>query len=647
MSIIFSNKYFLRIVCLILAVKVLLLFWSSHPFDFWAFVNQFQRDSLYGWSFFDGWNKGNLLYVIWYPMYGVYLKSMEIFSLNFDSVLLLHFFFKIPFLFIDLLTGFLIFKSIFILSNDYIKARAGFLVWFINPLIFLVYGVHGHYEIITSFGLSLVIFGLLRRKAWLVGVGLVIGFVVKYFIVIFCPFIMLYFVSRREYKHMAVMTFVFVLGVTVSYVHLLNDPALIGQTFNSIVKLSQAHSSSVVNEVNIKPLSIASSINYIFNPNDPITNINNTSVFNLATKGGIIFILTIWVLHICWRFYSIIYKKNKYNLNLVIIDIFASILYFLLFMTNFQKHYLAWIIPFLIIFFYKKLAWGWIFITITVTGFMYAFKSEYGPRTFFLDVFYLKDPTSLNNVSMRSMYMFGFIIILMIIFSLFLLIIDKKNRIKDTGNHILVFYCSFVSICWFFLILINTQIIWNYYLKEDKPMYLAYTNGVLHRGIMYGNFEVSKALDNEIIFKQNSKNNILILNKLENISGDYYNAYIIIKNINKTDDIREVLKSSFLNEKCEMLNYKDNIKNYNDRLDYSGFEISTSCLNNYENKLVLKNTGEIKKSDIELFISNKKVDFLYNKKLSRFIMAQATVGLLMIFIAIYIAFVVIKRMLRN
>lgn len=624
-----SNKYLKSIILVILVIKVFLLFWSAHPFDFWSFVNQFQKVSLFEWNFFDGWNKGNTLYVIWYPMYGLYLKIMEIFSLNFDSAILLHFFFKLPFLFIDLLTGFLIFKSIFVLTNDYKKARIGFFVWFVNPFIYIVYGVHGHYEILVSFAISLIMYGILKKEVLLIGVGIVLGFATKYFFIIFMPFIILYFLSKKEYKNIIILIAVFFVGVIFSYIHLLNNFSLLEQTFSSVIKLSQVHSSGVLTETVIPPLNIFSSVNYLFNPTDPITNLNSPSLFNLVKNGGIIFIFLILAAHLFYRCYFIFYKKKKYDVSLLITDIFISILYFLLFITNFQKHYIVWIIPILIVFLYRKIIWNWIFITVTVTGFIYAFKSEFGPRTFFLDLLTLKDPISLNSISIEGKYMMGAIIILMILLSLFLLITNKNNGNKNNEPHVLGFYFSFISVCWLLLIIINTQVILNYCLEKEKPNYLAFTGGTFHRGIIYGNYEVSRSDGKEIIFENNSINNTRVLDNLSGkISEDYFNAYIIIKNINRNNYFRRVLNSSSINGKCELTDYEGGITNYRDRSEYSGFKISVDCLEKKENKIFLKDKMQIDDGDIELFISNKEAEFLYNRKMSRFISFQSILGLL-------------------
>ncbi|NCC71193.1 hypothetical protein EOM09_06435 [bacterium] len=94
-------------------LKFLLLPWSAHPFDFWSFVNTVERSIFYNWGLFEYWNKGNFLVLIWNSLYLIYLQISNNFSFFFDNnLLLLHFLFKLPFLFIDIVSCYLIFRII-------------------------------------------------------------------------------------------------------------------------------------------------------------------------------------------------------------------------------------------------------------------------------------------------------------------------------------------------------------------------------------------------------------------------------------------------------------------------------------------------------------------------------------------------------
>jgi len=137
---------------------------------------------------------------LWYPMYSLYLKSIEFFSFQVDNLLLLHFFFKLPFLFLDLLCGFFIFTIILKLTADRNKAKIGFLFWWLNPIIYYVYGIHGHYELLVPFSIILLISGLLDRNSIVIAIALVIGFTTKYFLIILIPFVVIYMLSNKQHK---------------------------------------------------------------------------------------------------------------------------------------------------------------------------------------------------------------------------------------------------------------------------------------------------------------------------------------------------------------------------------------------------------------------------------------------------------------
>jgi hypothetical protein len=53
----FFDKNFIKIILIVLILKLFLLPFSAHPFDFRAFANQLQRHFLYGWNLFEYWNK--------------------------------------------------------------------------------------------------------------------------------------------------------------------------------------------------------------------------------------------------------------------------------------------------------------------------------------------------------------------------------------------------------------------------------------------------------------------------------------------------------------------------------------------------------------------------------------------------------------
>ena len=240
-----------------LIIKVGLLFWSAHPYDFWTFVTSIQKNTLYGWNIFEGWNKGNILFLLWYPSYSLYLIIVEFFNLPIDNIPLLHFFFKAPFLFIDVVCGFLLYKIVSTQHNSG-RGRLAFIIWFINPIVFYVYGVHGHYELLVSLAILLMLYGVLRNNFWLISLGTIIGFSTKYITIILFPFIILYLLSLKKYKTALWTALCSALGIALSYTHFIFTPELAKQTAHSIVSLVGANAPTGIKVLNLSPLNIFS-----------------------------------------------------------------------------------------------------------------------------------------------------------------------------------------------------------------------------------------------------------------------------------------------------------------------------------------------------------------------------------------------------
>lgn len=641
------NKYFIKIILIILLLKIVLLFWSAHPYDFWTFVTTIQKNTLYNWNLFEHWNKGNFLMLLWYPMYALYLKIIELFSFRVDNLLLLHFFFKLPFLFIDLLSGFLIFRIILKLTNDKNKAQLAFLFWWLNPIIYYVYGIHGHYELLVPFSIILLTNGLLDKKSWIIASALVIGFTTKYFLIILTPFVIIYMLSKKQYKIFIYTFILFIIGLIISYIHFIISPDLLGQTFESILKLSKANAPLGEDLLTLPPLNLVSAINYLFNPNFPISNLNSEFLFNLANQG-IKLVVILLVFHLLFRIYSIYINQKNYEIETFLKDLFLVNIYFLILLTNFQSHYLSWLIPFFIIFMFLDQFLFSAFIGYTTIGFIHSFRSELGVKTFFLDILPHFNPIALNSRLNGIIYLEGSLIILLLIFSAIGLLFGRNpNKIKSENNFPIYFGIS--SILWILLIGPFLQAIPLYLSQESHPDKLAFSGSIYHRGIIFGNYKISKISNDTILFNDYNIQSSLILNELQELSMEEKNnfqASILIKNLNHFENIRNILSKSKFNE-CSIEGFQKNIFNYFNKYYYGGFKIEINCIKKTNNNINANNFAKFTDNDIELYISNKKVNYLYIQSNKNIINIAAFFGGIYSLIFISYSFLIIKKFQNN
>src|SRR3972149_5450820 len=278
--------------------------------------------------------------------------------------------------------------------------------------------------------MALVTIGLLDKKSWIIASALVIGFTTKYFLIILIPFVVIYMLSNKQYKIIFYTFIFFIIGLIISYFHFFISPDLMGQTFNSILDLSKANAPIGENLLTLQPLNLISAINYLFNPNSQITNLNSEFLLDLANQG-VKLVVILLVFHLLFRIYSVYINQKNYEIETLLKDLFLVIIYFLILLTNFQSHYLSWLIPLFIIFIFLNQFLLPTFIGYTTIGFIYSFRSELGVKTFFLDILPQFNPIALNSRLNSIIYLEGGLIILLLIFSAIGLLLSKfLNKIK-------------------------------------------------------------------------------------------------------------------------------------------------------------------------------------------------------------------------
>jgi len=654
-----SNRYYLKntiyiFICSIILIKLLLLLWSAHPYDFWTFVTTIQKNTLYNYNLFEYWNKGNLLMIIWYPLYSLYLFILNLFSAHGDNLLFLHFIFKIPFLFIDLLSGYLIFKIINIFKNDSKLALIGFFFWFLNPLIFYSYGIHGHYELLVPFAFIIILYGLLKESPIITSIGFLIGITTKYFFIIFLPFVVLYLLSQKKYRLLLKSSIVLFLGLIISYIHFFFDPSLLFQTLKSILNLSQSNAPIGFDIITLSSTNLVSAINYIFNPQTPINNLNHPFLFELANKGLII-VAFFLICHFIYRLFNIFYFKNLYTFQKLFYDLFFSLCYFLIFFTNFQAHYLIWLIPFFIIylFFNLDLRILFIFIAYTVIGFIYAFRGELGTFTFFLDIINANAVKllSLTSKYFQVVYREGSMLIFLLITTIISLLIPIKNKISceiHAKKH-LIFYLLFIIIIWFLILIPYIQVINVYFKQNTNFTDLAYSRGgQLNRGTISAEYEISNISKNKISFNNTNNAGSLVIQevkKLKTIDQEKFEVYVLIGNKINFSTIKNELINNYFND-CLITEsqFKPDILIQNNVLN--GFKVPIICLRDADNYIYLKQSENLTtNTSISLYIKNIKVDYLFLDRNKIYFMAA--IGTIYFVIMMFLSIVFIKKITKK
>lgn len=632
----YLNRYNYFIIFLFfLFFKLLLLFWSAHPFDFWAFVNTIERGTIYDWNIHDSWNKGNFLLYLFYIMYLTYLFFINLFSLYNYDILLLHFFYKLPFLFFDIIIAFMIYGIINKATSNIYYSKIGFFMWFFNPIVFYVYGIHGHYEILVPFALVLLIYGLINNKLFLLSLGFIIGFSTKYFFIIFYPFLFLYFYRNKKIRTFLMFNIYSFIGIIISFLHFIFFPKYLLQSINSILNLSGASNlNSIIVENKIPALNFFSAFYNLFFEGY-ITNINDPNLYYIANLG-IIIILFFLGTHFLIRFFLIIKKKEEYTINLLTLDITLIISYFVIFLTNFQKHYFIWFIPLLLllIFFYRNKFLIFLFTSFTIIGFLLQFKGELGFRTFFLDL--ISRPIISFEISnliiLRDSSMIIFLIFLLIIF---LINIFNSNKIKENMK-LFDFNLYFIS-CFILFILISIvfiQVIFFYFSETNHNNKLAYLGNLYHNGIIFSNYDVESQNNNIIKFKNYNYRNSLVLYEIVNLNEfqkNYFKASILIKNYKFINEIN----NSYFNN-C-LINSYSNTLDMNSKKSYPSFNINLDCIKSDENIIQLENKSiNINKNDIQLYIYNIPSDKFINMDKYKYLGLISFIILLILFIYIIV-----------
>jgi len=195
------NNTFYFFIMFIIVLKIWMMIIPYHPFDFWSFINRSQRYILYDINIFEQDNKGCIISIIYILTYFVYEISRSLISLiETHNLIFLNLISKLPFLLFEIITGIIVYKTAlyFKLTKD--NAKKIFILYFINPINFYIYGIHGHYETLVPFTLSLFIYLHITKRYNISAIFLAIAFSIKYIPIIYIPIAIFYIIVNSPKK---------------------------------------------------------------------------------------------------------------------------------------------------------------------------------------------------------------------------------------------------------------------------------------------------------------------------------------------------------------------------------------------------------------------------------------------------------------
>jgi len=234
---------------------------------------------------------------------------------------------------------------------------------------------------------------------------------------------------------------------------------------------------------------------------------------------------------------------------------------------------------------------------------------------------------------------------LLLIFSAIGILFGKfPNKTRSQNNFLINF--GFLSILWILLLGPFVQAIPLYYDQDTHPDTLAFSGSVYHRGVIFGNYQISKISNNTILFNDNNMQGSLISSELQKLTVEQkknFQATILIKNVDNFEDMKSILSRSKFNE-CAIENYQNDIFNYFDKTYYRGFNININCVKEKNNNINSNNYSKFSVKDIELYISNKKVDYLYIDTNKNILNIAALIGIVYLYIFINGSFRLINKL---
>jgi uncharacterized membrane protein len=146
------------------------------------------------------------------PSFLVFLAFGKSFS-TFFSASLFQLFFKLPFIFSNILTGYLVYRITLFLRNDRKLAEKIFCLYVFNPLLIMVTSIQGEFDpIVVMLTILATFFLIVKKNAWLGGLFLGGAIAMKLYPVFLLPFFVIY---QKKTKDRALFTLLAALPLVV------------------------------------------------------------------------------------------------------------------------------------------------------------------------------------------------------------------------------------------------------------------------------------------------------------------------------------------------------------------------------------------------------------------------------------------------
>jgi hypothetical protein len=281
-------------------------------------------------------------------------------------------FWKLPLIFFDLLTGFLIYSFSKELVNNPKIPKIAFIVWIFNPLNLVVTYLHGAWDIAVGFFILLGIFLIYMKSYFTGGISFGIGTLAKLApIYLFVPFSLIILLqgSKRpilyQIKKKALNFFSYSMGFFLPF--LLLAPLVISY-FNLTPLLPFSSSESF----------IANDLNQWFFATHPLgyqlINSNLEIIQNLPIVNFAISVIIVFLLYKNTKFLKIDAEK------ILLLCVLFGGLSFIFYPSIIQPQYLLWYFPVLVLLLVIRKEFRLPSLTLSVAGITYYFATA-GPVT--------------------------------------------------------------------------------------------------------------------------------------------------------------------------------------------------------------------------------------------------------------------------
>lgn len=435
---------FIKVVIIVaLLLKFVLLPFFSHPYDFAAFVYQARNFFSYDISMLEHWNKSVFILLIWTPFYALYAQIIHYLG-QVENIYILQFLFKFPLYIFDLMIGVLVYKMALYLSNDKQKSLMALLFYVVNPVSFYVVQIHGHYEIMMAFFVTLMAYWLLKKNLWYIWISLALWVGVKYWIVIFVPFILVYLYKQGcKLWKIILMFFVSWLFCVSLFTPYLSSQLLQQQFLSSIIWHATKADESATKEVNTIWYYALVSFPYYY-----LTGIvpNDRDVPYFAK---LLYLFPILYLLLLFGFRKDLKKENR-EWTMIVYSILLIIIFFLL-LPKFQIHYVVSLVPLVLLY---GAVWGQKFVytilfCLLFCVFLERLHGELWIRTYFLNLSTQLDSGFSLSVKLFWNYLPWFLtsVFMLILAVLVYLYKDEKNELIPN------YYSIITSGVFFFFVL--------------------------------------------------------------------------------------------------------------------------------------------------------------------------------------------------